>query len=187
MNRWISSVDRVVVALIGLALVAVGAYAIAWDVRVEQIRRWTSRLDRPTLAALPDQPWWQWALIGTFAACLVIGIALLYLNLRRRSTEALTLRHNETGTDVSVGLGPVAGGVAAELAGLSGVRSTRHRATVDRGLPTVTVVATADPDIDVVEFTTRAERIARATNRSLDGSAVAVQILLHLDRVDSAK
>jgi hypothetical protein len=97
------------------------------------------------------------------------------------------LRHNESGTDVSVDLGPVADGVAAELAQLTGVRSTKSKATVDRGLPTLSIVVTADPSIDVAGFTASAERIAGATRRSLDGSTVAVQVLLHLDRVEANK
>jgi len=186
-NRWISAVDRTIVLIFGIALLAAGAYAIAWDAGASLIRTWVSRLDREVLFGLPEEPWWHWVLSGTFVLCVFTGFGLLYLNLRRRRTSAGTWRHSEAGTDVSVDLGPVADGVASELAQLPGVRSTRSKATVDRGLPTLSVVVTADPAIDVVGFTTQAEGIARWTRRSLDGSPVAVQVLLHLDRVEATK
>ena len=34
MNRWISVVDRIIVLIVGIALLAAGAYAIAWDAGV---------------------------------------------------------------------------------------------------------------------------------------------------------
>lgn len=166
MNRWISVVDRIIVLIVGIALLAAGAYAIAWDAGASLIRTWVSRLDREVLFGLPEEPWWHWVLSGTFVLCVFAGFGLLYLNLRRRRTSAVTLRHNESGTDVSVDLGPVADGVAAELAQLTGVRSTKSKATVDRGLPTLSIVVTADPSIDVAGFTASAERIAGATRRS---------------------
>lgn len=187
MNRYIAALDRIVVLIIGIALVVAGAYIIAWDAGVRLIRTWVSRLDRPTLLGIPEQPWWHWVLTGTFVFCVVGGFGLLFLNLRLRRARAVTLRHAQSGTDISVDLGPIADGVAAELAQLPGVRATKGRATVDRGLPTLSVVVNADPGINVVDFTTRAENIASTTRRNLDDSDVAVQVLLHLDRVDAAQ
>ena len=46
MNRWISAVDRTIVLIVGIALLAAGAYAIAWDAGASLIRTWVSRLDR---------------------------------------------------------------------------------------------------------------------------------------------
>lgn len=185
MNRYIAALDRIVVLLLGVALVAAGAYIIAWDAGVQLIRTWVARLDRPRLLGIPEEDWWHWVLTGTFVVCLVAGFGLLYLNLRRRRTRAVELRHTESGTDVSVDLDPIADGVAAQLAQLPGVRNTKGRATVDRGLSTLSVVVNAEPGIDVVDFTARAEQIASSTSRNLDGFPVAVQVLLHLDRVET--
>ncbi len=129
MNRWISAVDRIIVLIVGIALLAAGAYAIAWDAGASLIRTWVSRLDREVLFGLPEEPWWHWVLSGTFVLCVFAGFGLLYLNLRRRRTSAVTLRHNESGTDVSVDLGPVADGVAAELAQLD--RRAEHQEQSD--------------------------------------------------------
>ena len=187
MNRYIAGLDRIIVLVIGVALLAAGGYIIAWDAGVKLIRTWVSRLDRPRLLGIPEEDWWHWVLTGTFAVCVVVGLGLLSLNLGRRRTRAVELQHTESGTDVSVDLGPVASGVASELGQLPGVRNTKSRATVDRGLPTLSIVVTADPGIDVVDFTARAERIAASVRRNLDGSDIAVQVLLHLDRVDAVQ
>lgn len=185
MNRWIAALDRTLVLIVGIALLGTGAYAIAWYTHVDVVRAWVSRLDRDVVFGLPEQPWWHWVLSGTFAVCLVAGLALLLLNLGRRRTSALTLRHNESDTDVSVDLGPVAEGVATQLADFPGVRDTRGRATVDRGLSTLRVIVTADPGIDVIGFDAHVEHIARSTRRALGGSRFGVQVLLHLDRVEA--
>lgn len=60
MNRWISVVDRIIVLIVGIALLAAGAYAIAWDAGASLIRTWVSRLDREVLFGLPEEPWWHW-------------------------------------------------------------------------------------------------------------------------------
>ena len=87
MNRWISAVDRIIVLIVGIALLAAGAYAIAWDAGASLIRTWVSRLDREVLFGLPEEPWWHWVLSGTFVLCVFAGFGLLYLNLRRAPYE----------------------------------------------------------------------------------------------------
>jgi hypothetical protein len=61
------------------------------------------------------------------------------------------------------------------------VRATRSRAVVERHLPTLSVTVYADPNIDVADFTARAEETAERAARALGGARVATQVLLHLD------
>ncbi len=88
---------------------------------------------------------------------------------------------------MSIDLGPIATGVAAELARLPGVRRARGRALSDRGLATIQVTVEADPRTDIAALTDAADRVAATTTAALGGSAiadVAVRVLLHLDRTD---
>ncbi|UYP18066.1 hypothetical protein OED52_15520 [Rhodococcus sp. Z13] len=173
--------NRLVALTAGLTLAGLGAFSLAWLWQVPFAREQLSRLDRPRVTDVPDQPWWTPALWSVFGAGLFLGIALLAVNLSRRRTETVQLYDQVTDATLGVELGPVADGVAAELAVLPGVRSARGRAVVERHLPTLSVVVQADPAIDVTEFTLAAEEAAQRVARALGGARVATQVLLHLD------
>ncbi|USI89255.1 hypothetical protein [Rhodococcus pyridinivorans] len=173
--------NRLVTFLAGLALAGAGAFALAWVWQVPLAREQLSRLDRPRVTDVPDQSWWTPALWSVFAGGLVLGIALLAVNLSRRRTSTVQLYDQVTDATLGVELGPVVDGVAAELAALPGVRAVRGRAVVERHLPTLSVVVHADPTIDVTELTEAAEDAAQRVARALGGAHVATQVLVHLD------
>ncbi|MFZ2529104.1 MAG: hypothetical protein WAX14_15860 [Rhodococcus sp. (in: high G+C Gram-positive bacteria)] len=174
-------VNRFVAFGTGLFLLGAGAFALAWVARVPFTRDSLARLDRPRVIDIPDQPWWTAALWTAVAVGLTVGIVLLVVNLSRRRTSTVQLYDQVTDATLGVELGPVADGVAAELAALPGVRSARGRAVVERHLPTLSVTVHADPNIDVAEFTASAEDTAQRAARALGGARVATQVLLHLD------
>ncbi|WP_137724937.1 hypothetical protein [Prescottella subtropica] len=189
MKRGAAALNRLLVLAAGLALAAVGAAALAWEQGVTTVRDTVGRVDRDRVTALPDQSWWTWALGATLAACLVLGVVVLAVDLTRRRTAAGTMLETSTDTPVAIDLGPIATGVATELAALPGVRRARGRAVSDRGLPTLQIVLDADPHADVPALLAAADRIAATTTAALGGAAVtdvAVRVLLHLDRADPA-
>ena len=57
-------VNRFVTFAVGLALLGLGAFALAWVGRVPFTRDSLARLDRPRVIDVPDQPWWTAALIS---------------------------------------------------------------------------------------------------------------------------
>ncbi|MEE2033289.1 Asp23/Gls24 family envelope stress response protein [Rhodococcus chondri] len=174
-------VNRFIAFAVGAALLGAGAFSLAWVWQVPFARAWLARLDRPRVMDVPDQPWWTAALWTAFATGLTIGIVLLVVNLSRRRTSTVQLYDEVTDATLAVELGPVADGVAGELAGLPGVRSARGRAVVERHLPTLSVIVHAEPGLDVAEFTARAEETAQRAAGALGGAPVATQVLLHLD------
>ena len=174
-------VNRFVTFGVGLMLLGVGAFALGWLGRIPFTRDSLARLDRPRVIDVPDQPWWTAARWGAVAVGLTVGIVLLVVNLSRRRTSTVQLYDQVTDATLGVELGPVADGVAAELAALPGVRSARGRAVVERHLPTLSVTVHADPNIDVAGFTASAEETALRAARALGGARVATQVLLHLD------
>ncbi|MBC2639290.1 MULTISPECIES: hypothetical protein [unclassified Rhodococcus (in: high G+C Gram-positive bacteria)] len=184
MRHRTAAVNRVIVLLVGLALLGFGAYAVAWDLRVPLVREWVARYDRERVTALPDQDWWGWALAATVLVGLVFGIVLLALDLTRRRTSPVAVPDRESGTFVTVDLGSLANGVASELAQYPGVRQTRARAVIERGLPTLSIVVTADATLDIYDFTRKSEDVASWVASTLGGQEVATQVLLHLDRAD---
>jgi len=173
--------NRFFALVTGCALLGIGAFALAWLWEVPLARDRLSQLDRPRVIDVPDQDWWTPALWTVFAVGAAIGIVLLVVNLSRRRTSTVQLFDEVTDATLGVELGPVAEGVARELAGLPGVRSARGRAVVERHLPTLSVVVHAEPGIDVAEFTAHAEDTAQRAACALGGARVATQVLLHLD------
>ncbi|MFZ2174467.1 MAG: hypothetical protein WAW17_10600 [Rhodococcus sp. (in: high G+C Gram-positive bacteria)] len=184
MTHRVAAVNRLIVLVAGLLLLGFGAYATAWDAEVPIVREWVSRFDRERVTDIPDQDWWVWALVATTIVGFAFGIMMLALDLTRRRPGPVAVPDPESGTFVTVDLGSLANGVSNELARYPGVRQTRARAVVERGLPTLSVVVTADPAIDIADFTHTSEGIASWVTSTLGGAQVATQILLHLDPAD---
>lgn len=186
MNRWISVVDRIIVLIVGIALLAAGAYAIAWDAGASLIRTWVSRLDREVLFGLPEEPWWHWVLSGTFVLCVFAGFGLLYLNFAgahkrshiaaqriryRRQRGSRTRRRRRSGRTRSAD------------------RRAEHQEQSDGRSRTADAVDCRHcRSVDRRRRIHRFGRTHRRRNQAqLDGSTVAVQVLLHLDRVEANK
>lgn len=189
MKRRAAALNRLLVLLVGLALAAAGAAALAWDRGVTTIRDAVTNFDRDRLIEVPQQDWWHTALGVTIGVCLVLAVAVLAVDLTRRRAAPSQFLESRTDTPVSIDLGPIATGVATELERLPGVRRARGRALSDRGLATIQVTVEADPHADTAALTHASERIAATTTSALGGTAVAdvaVRVLLHLDRADHA-
>ncbi|GAA4486173.1 hypothetical protein GCM10023094_42090 [Rhodococcus olei] len=189
MRRRISIVDRLVALAAGAALLAGAAVTLTWAIGVDAARDLVHRVDRTRIAGLPDESWWPTALAVTAVLTLVAGLVLLTVNLRRGRTSTMPVFTGDAlepsdAAGLSVDLGPLAVGLAAELATLDGVRTVRHAAVDDRGLATLRVTVVADPTIDVADFTRSAEAMARSMAAALPGAPVATQVLLHLDPTD---
>ena len=187
MKRGAAVINRLLVLVVGLALAVAGAGALAWDRGVATVRKAASHLDRDQVAAVPDQPWWHWALGAAIAVGVILAVVVLVVDLARRRAAPSTMLETFTDTAVAIDLGPIADGVAVELGRLPGVRRARGRAVSDRGLDTIQVTLDADPHCDIAALVRSAERVAATTTSALGGTAVAdvaVRVLLHLDRAD---
>ncbi|QCQ92233.1 hypothetical protein [Rhodococcus sp. SGAir0479] len=185
MKRGAAALNRLLVLVVGLAAAALGAAALAWERDVQAVRDAVRHIDRDRIATIPDESWWHWALGATIAVCVLLGLVVLVVDLVRRRAAPSTMLETATDTAVAVDLRPVAGGVAAELERLRGVRRARGRAISDRGLATIQVTLDADPHGDIAALVREAEHVAATTTAALGGAAVAdvaVRVLLHLDR-----
>lgn len=184
MTHRTAAVNRLIVLVVGLILFGVGAYAVAWDLGVPIVREWVSHYDRARVTSLPEENWWGWALAAAVVGGVLFGTVLLALDLTRRRPAPVAVPDRDSGTFVTVDLGSLANGVSSELERYPGVRQTRARAVNERGLPTLSVVVTADPTIDLADFTRTSERIAAWVAATVGDNEVATQVLLHLDRAD---
>lgn len=180
MKRATAAIDRLLVVLLGLGLLASGAFALAWYFDVPFATSTLSRFDRDIFGDLPTQNWWEAALAGTVIVSVLLAIALLIGNLSPRRTGTVEISSDESFA-VRVDLGALARGVAADLAEFPGVESARGRAIDDRGTATLAVTVQTSPHIDIDAFTRHAEQKAEFVAEAMEGGAVALRVQVHVD------
>lgn len=179
MKRATAAVDRILVVLLGLALLAAGSLALAWYFDVPFAVDTVTKFDREVFGDLPNQDWWEGALAGTAAVSALVALALLIGNLSPRRTGTLQISSDES-LAVRVDLGALARGVAADLSMFPGVDSARGHAIDDRGTATLAVTVDTTPHIDLDAFSRHAERTAASVVESMEGGAVALRVQVHV-------
>lgn len=179
MKRATASVDRTSTAIVGLALIAVGGGAIAWERGKFPGRE---RVDAAFVDTAVDAGWWPWALGAAAIVLVLLGLWWLLAHLPRRSVGTVAFASTadaDVDGRLSVDLGTAARSAAKSLAAHQGVVSATGRSVSDRGQRVVEITATLDPAV------TSLDKVAGAAAQtrddivtSLDGTPAAVRILL---------
>jgi hypothetical protein len=183
-NKASAALNRILVFLVGAVLLSMAALVAAWYANIPAVREWVSRVDRTTLAAAPQQPWWQWAVTGLAIASLALGAGVLAVDLARRRTSAVAVPDDD-GSVTTVDLDSLAMALAGQLTGFPGVRFARGRAVLQQGLPTLEVRVDADATLDLVAFSQISEALAATAAHSVGGAKVATQVQLRLSPTDA--
>ncbi|MEU3473044.1 hypothetical protein CH272_17305 [Rhodococcus sp. 05-340-1] len=179
MKRATASVDRTSTAVVGLALIALGGGAIAWE-RGQFPGR--ERLDAAFVDTAVDAGWWPWALGAAAIVLVLLGLWWLLAHLPRRSVGTVAFASTadaDVDGRLSVDLGTAARSAAKSLAAHEGVVSATGRSVSDRGQRVVEITATLDPAVTSLDKV--ASAAAQTRNdivTSLDGTPAAVRILL---------
>ncbi|OZF36373.1 hypothetical protein [Rhodococcus sp. 14-2483-1-2] len=179
MKRATASVDRTSTAVVGLALIALGGGAIAWE-RGQFPGR--ERLDAAFVDTAVDAGWWPWALGAAAIVLVLLGLWWLLAHLPRRSVGTVAFASTadaDVDGRLSVDLGTAARSAAKSLAAHEGVVSATGRSVSDRGQRVVEITATLDPAVTSLDKV--ASAAAQTRNEivtSLDGTPAAVRILL---------
>lgn len=179
MKRATASVDRTSTAVVGLALIALGGGAIAWEQGRFPGRE---RLDAAFVDTAVDAGWWPWALAAAAIVLVLLGLWWLLAHLPRRSVGTVAFASSadaDVDGRLSVDLGTAARSAAKSLAAHEGVVSATGRSVSDRGQRVVEITATLDPAV------TSLDKVAGAAAQtrndivtSLDGTPATVRILL---------
>jgi hypothetical protein len=167
--------DRVVTALVGLALLTAAGLTVAWC---------TGHLGggRPVRVLVEDAthaPWWPWASGGVGVALVLIG--LRWLAAHRRAPRASRVRL--PATTATADATAAADAAASVLAGQPAILKATGAAVVERGTPTLTMTVTVVPRHGLAAAVTAADEDAH-TLATMLGDAVAVR---HVVRVDARK
>ncbi len=179
MKRATALIDRLLVVLLGLTLLAAGALGLAWHFDVPFALDAWARFDRQEFLSLPAQRWWGAALAGAVVLCTLVAVGLLVGNLSPRRIGTLLVSSGES-LALRVELDAIARAVASDLARWPGVDSARGRAIDDRGTATLAITVHASRHLDIDAFTRAAESRADFLADSLDGRPVALRVQLHL-------
>lgn len=179
MKRATASVDRTSTAVVGLALIALGGGAIAWERGKFPGRE---RIDAAFVDTAIGAGWWPWALGAAAIVLVLLGLWWLLAHLPRRSIGTVAFASTadpDVDGRLSVDLSTAARSAAKSLAAHDGVVSATGRSVSDRGQRVVEITATLDP------AATSLDRVADAAAQtrtdiltSLEGTPAAVRILL---------
>lgn len=153
-------------ALVGLALLAVGALSIVWSLDLVP----AFDADRVSLAGtdgLADAAWWPWALLVGGAALALGALAWGLAHLRRAGLRAVALEGSGPEGRLRVRLDAIASAVAATASERLAVESASGRTGhgSEAGLVEVSVKARHDATLDELrrDLTEVDAEVARAT------------------------
>jgi hypothetical protein len=190
MSRLAMGVDRAVVFLTGLALLAGGAALVAWQ-------RGVLAGGRAVNTAAPQwasSPWWYWVTGGTGLVLLVISLRWLATHHRAKRARHIVLRssvsdsgasdsgvlHSGAATS-SADAAAVAAAAADVLSQDAAITKAHGTAIIERGRPTIVLTAHVPVRHGVEAGVRVADDVARSAAAMLDG-AVAVRAVLSVDR-----
>lgn len=167
MTRRTVAVDRTLVLLAGLLLLAAGVLGLLW-----RLGTLSGAPDRFVLASgvadAPSQGWWAWALAA--AGLLLVGLGLWWLlaHLARSRPSRLGLPGSSPQGRLSYDVGAVADAAARALRTRPDVTSVRSTTAYAQGRPLVDLKATTSARADVRSIERAvaevAEQLARATD-----------------------
>ncbi len=181
MKRSVLGLDRVVLVLLGLLVLAVGLVVAAWGAGLLP-RVWDRSPDEVTLATATDAfaaSWWPGA---SLAAGVVLGLlALWWLVAHRTHRSVGDLRlQGSTPADPRRVDGSAAAATAADvIAETHGVRSAGGKVVADRGHLVAELKVTVEPDADLTTVAAAADRTMGELATVLGRDDVTARV--HLD------
>jgi len=150
-------INRVVLALLGLLLVAAGGLGLALSLKVFGSGRATRPVLPQEVSTFPDaRPWFWWALAGVLLVIAVL--ALLWLLTQFKSDRATRLDRTTNARDgyTTLHAGALTDAVEDEVQGITGVTGVSARVREHRGEQVFLRVELAD-SADIGEVRTRLE------------------------------
>lgn len=176
MTRGTLAFDRLMTALGGLVLAALGVLGILW---------WAGRLgsapDRVDLSGirwLPEQQWWPWALGAAGVVLALIGLRWLLSHLPRRGVTHLSLPGSGPGGRLVVATGSIVDAAAATLANTPGVRSAHGRIDHDRGQLVVRLDATIERGAELETVAAVADAVTAEMQSALERDDLTARVQL---------
>jgi hypothetical protein len=159
MKRRGAAFERVAVFAVGVAFMAVGAAAVAWE--LDWIPGALEQLDLAVVVDLPEAGWWPWAVGGAGLVLVVVGLLWLAAHTRRRTVHRLELSGSDTGGRLTVDSSAVVESTRPTLEEAAGLKLRSGRIIDgDHRERLIDLQAGLDPGADLDEAADAAQRAA---------------------------
>lgn len=179
MTRLALTFDRLMTALVGLGLVAVGLGAVGWqNGRVAGGRS----VSFAVVVDAAQAGWWPWAIGACGILLIVLGLRWLFAHRPARKASRIRLEspHAEPFSPNTADATSVAHAAATVLASDPVVLKATGAATLDKSTPTVTLTATVNARHGLHAGARAADAVARDVALML-GNEVAIRTVLKVD------
>ncbi len=165
MNRTVLRLDRALLALTGLVLIAVGVAALLWTTGTlpRLLHGVPDTIDTTTAAGIASQPWWPWATGAVAVLLALITLWWMLAHLPTRSAPEQDLPGSTRATRLRISRGAVAQATAHAAQQIPSVH--RSSATLhDEGNElVVSLRVTVDPATDLPDLADRLDNLLADT------------------------
>lgn len=152
MSKTLAGVDRLILALLGIVLIALGVWPILIHFNVEFATYLAKWVDHDTWAGLPHQSWWAYALGAATIVLALLGLWLIISNLRHHRFNTVHSDASDEDGAIKTSMTAIAGAVADTLAQVEGVEKVSRLVAYDRARPTLQYQVLADPDTPLLRI-----------------------------------
>ncbi|RSZ64308.1 hypothetical protein EAH68_04715 [Corynebacterium hylobatis] len=185
MNARIVLLDRIIVLLVGLSVLAGGAWAVGLFLDIPLAQGLADRIDSPAWLTAPSTGWFDPVLIVVGLLSAVLGGWLIALNLRRYRIGRVVSPASDALGSIEIDLATLATAVARQLEEHPRVESVQATVTDSWDRPTLTLTLRAHADTDVPALRAALNQTERDVRAAVPGIDVDTVYRLHLYPVES--
>jgi hypothetical protein len=181
MNRATSALDRIIVTVLGLALLLGGAWVVAWSQGWLPGGWWSPRgfFAGPVSQSLTGADWWPLALVAAGVLLTVLGLVWLVRHFRSHGVDSLSLVGDPHGGSLVIEGDALASGAASMLEdGVPDVTKARGSLAERHGRLVVDLTASVRRDADLEAVTRLCDRVADDVVRTTGRSDVTCRVRL---------
>ena len=186
MSKKLAAVDRALLAILGILLIAWGVWPILIHFDVSFATYLASWVDHDTWAGLPGQSWWPFALGLATIICALTGLWLVISNLRHHRFNSMPSEESNEEGAITTEMPAIAGAVADTLADIEGVEKVSRLVAYDRSRPTLQYEVLADPDTPLLRIKDAIEVNDSDFRAAFPGMDVDTRYKVHFTKVQSA-
>ncbi|WP_130011215.1 hypothetical protein [Serinicoccus sediminis] len=181
MSRRLAALDRALVLLLAVVLLAVGLLALEWRLRLVS-QDYPDEIDVPGLGRVAEAAWWPWAVAAAGLLLGVLGLVWLVSHLARRSVPDLGLPQSRADGRLRVDLSSLGDVVAHQLGAAAPLDHVRARAVGTQDHPVLQLRADLAPGARGTDIRDAAAQSAADLRRALPDTDVRLQLLVDAPR-----
>lgn len=179
-GRGVLLLDRFVVLLLGVGLVAGGAAAALWRIGWldDVLGDAPDSLDTSVLLSPVDTDWWPWAAGAGGVLAVLLALGWLLRHVPRQRVSTLRLPGSTAAGRLEADSGPIAQAAADSLGAEAGIRSASGSVRRERGVLVLVLTADVDPASSLPDVVAAAERVGAEASAVVGRDDVRCRIRL---------